>query len=134
MRRQAGRGVKTIGLFNLSACLLFATTASAAMAAGDAKRGEELSRLHCARCHVVADDMPFAGIGSTPSFMLMVNYLADWEDRFQTFYARRPHPVHVRVKGLDSLTNLPSNAAPIDIELADVEDILSYVRTLKKTE
>jgi len=103
-----------------------------AEAAGNAERGEDISRQHCSRCHVVAEDMPFAGIGSTPSFMLLVNALDDWEERFETFYARRPHPVHVRIKGLKPLTDLPSNAVPIHLELGDVEDILAYVRSLQE--
>ena len=102
------------------------------LADGDVEKGEALSRLHCARCHVVAEDDPFAGIGSTPSFMLLVNALKDWEERFATFYARRPHPVHVRVEGIAQWTSLPSNATPIKLILEDVEDILAYARSLKK--
>jgi mono/diheme cytochrome c family protein len=103
-----------------------------AMAAGDVAKGHDLATAHCARCHVVSDKNRFTGISSTPSFMLLVNALADWEERFETFYARRPHPVHVRVKGHKPLTELPPNAAPFEIELSDVEDILAYARTLIK--
>jgi hypothetical protein len=113
--------------------LMFLAIASPeALADGNAKNGEVISRLHCARCHVVSEDNLFAGIGSTPSFMLMVNALKDWEERFSTFYTRRPHPVHVRIEGLDKLTNLPSNAAPIELNLNDVDDILAYARSLQK--
>jgi hypothetical protein len=64
--------------------------------------------------------------------MLLVNALADWEERFETFYARRPHPVHVRVKGHKPLTELPPNAMPFEIELSDVADLIAYARTLIK--
>jgi len=103
-----------------------------AKAAGDVAKGHDLAVTHCARCHVVSEKNRFSGISSTPSFMLLVNALADWEERFETFYARRPHPVHVRVKGNKPLTDLPPNAAPFEIELSDVEHILAYARTLKK--
>jgi len=103
-----------------------------ATAAGDVAKGHDLAATHCARCHVVSEKNRFSGISSTPSFMLLVNALADWEERFETFYARRPHPVHVRVKGHAPLTDLPPNAAPFEIEPADVEHILAYARTLKK--
>ncbi|MBZ0217735.1 MAG: cytochrome c [Fimbriimonadaceae bacterium] len=102
------------------------------LADGNAKNGEAISRQHCMRCHVVSQDNLFAGIGSTPSFMLLVNALADWEERFTTFYARRPHPVHIRVQGVDPPTSLPSNAAPINLRLDEVDDILAYARSLKK--
>lgn len=112
--------------------MFLAIMSAEALADGNAKNGEAISRLHCARCHVVSEDNLFAGIGSTPSFMLMVNTLQDWEDRFTTFYTRRPHPVHVRIQSLDPLTSLPSNAAPIDLNLDEVEDILAYARSLQK--
>jgi len=103
-----------------------------AKAAGDVAKGHDLAVAHCARCHVVSDKNRFSGISSTPSFMLLVDALPDWRERFETFYARRPHPVHVRVKGNSPLTDLPPNAMPFEIELDDVQDILAYVETLKK--
>lgn len=110
------------------ACLAAVSTTAAA---AGAEHGRELAQRYCSRCHVVSRDNNFSGISSTPSFMMLVNALADWEERFQTFYARRPHPVHVRVKGIAPLTKLPPNATPFDIELADVEAILAYVSGLK---
>lgn len=103
-----------------------------ARAAGDVAKGHDLAVTHCARCHVVSKENRFSGISSTPSFMLLVAALPDWKERFETFYTRRPHPVHVRVKGYAPLTDLPPNAKPFEIELDNIEDILAYVRTLKK--
>jgi mono/diheme cytochrome c family protein len=98
---------------------------------GDPERGEKIANEGCVRCHAVSEDNRFAGIGSTPSFMMMVNFLSDWEERFQTFYARRPHFVHIRVEGIAPLTALPSNAAIIEITLDDVDDLVAYARTLQ---
>ena len=39
------------------------------------------------------------GIGSTPSFQLLANSFPDYKDRFETFNARRPHPVFVIIEG-----------------------------------
>lgn len=103
-----------------------------AQAAGDVAKGHDLAVKYCSRCHVVSEKNRFSGISSTPSFMTLVSALADWEERFETFYTRRPHPVHVRVKGYAPLTKLPPNATPFEIELADIESLLAYVRTLKK--
>lgn len=94
--------------------------------------GHALAERYCARCHVVSPGNKFAGISSTPSFMTLVNALPDWEERFQTFYARRPHTVHVRVAGIAPQTDLPPNATPFTIQLSDVDAILAYVRTLQK--
>ncbi len=105
-----------------------------ASADGNPERGEKIANEGCARCHAVSDDRRFAGIGSTPSFMMMVNFLDDWEERFQTFYARRPHFVHIRVEGIAPLTELPSNAAIIEITLDDVDDLVAYARTLRDEE
>lgn len=57
--------------------------------------------------------------------------MRDWRDRFGSFYARRPHPVHVRVDGLPVFTQLPPNAAPFTITIADVDHILAFVETIK---
>jgi hypothetical protein len=74
------------------------------------------------------------GIGSTPSFQLMVNNLEDWEVRFATFHERHPHPPITRIAGFpapDPTVN-PPNAAPFEIELEDINNIIAFVRTLKE--
>ncbi len=98
-------------------------------AAGDTEKGRAIAIEHCSRCHVVGGHNPMGGIGSTPSFQLLRSMM-DWRDRFGTFYARRPHPVHVRIEGLPTLTDLPPNAAPFTITIADVDHILAFAETL----
>lgn len=110
-------------------CFL-ATASGAAGAEGDPEQGRKLAIKHCSRCHVVGDYNKFGGIGSTPSFHLLVG-MRDWRERFQTFYERRPHPVHVRVEGIPKWTDLPSNAAEFTLKLSDVDDILAFAETLR---
>lgn len=105
------------------------STAGAARAA-DAEHGRELAQRHCARCHVVGDFNPMGGIGSTPSLQ-WIKKLDDWRERFETFYARRPHLAFLRVEGIEPITTLPPNATPIDLTMQDAEDIYAYVETLE---
>lgn len=100
-------------------------------ATGDPQKGREVSIKYCARCHVVGDYNPMGGIGSTPSFQLLVKRRPDYAERFQTFYQRRPHPVHVRVPGVPKWSDAPSNATEFTITPEDIEDILAFVETLK---
>lgn len=81
---------------------------------------------------MVGDHNPMGGIDSTPSFQLLAKRRPDYVERFQTFYARRPHPVHVRVPGIPPLTDLPPNATPFTVTLEDVDDIVAFAKTLKK--
>jgi mono/diheme cytochrome c family protein len=100
-----------------------------AAAAGDRKKGRDIARQHCARCHVIGDHNRMGGIGSTPSFPLL-RRMVDWRERFGTFYNRRPHPVHVRVEGVRRWTNLPPNAEPFTITQDNVDDILAFVEAI----
>ena len=111
------------------AFLAAVTTAAPADAAGDAAKGRRIAERHCSRCHVVGDGNRLGGIGSTPSFPLL-RRMGDWRERFETFYARRPHPVHVRVEGVRKWSGLPSNAAVIRLTQEDVDDILAFVESL----
>ena len=43
------------------------------------KRGENLVRQHCTRCHVVGDMNRYGGIGSTPSFGA-IKTMPDWKE------------------------------------------------------
>lgn len=116
----------------LTLCLLFcaaATCAATPVAAADVKRGERIAEQHCSRCHVIGNGNRMGGIGSTPSFPLL-RRMPDWRERFETFYARRPHPVHVRVEGIPKWSELPSNAAEFRLTLEDVEHVLAFVETL----
>lgn len=100
------------------------------LAAGDADRGREIARQHCARCHVVGDLNRYGGIGSTPSFQLLAAR-DDRRDRFSTFYALRPHPVFVRVPGVAPPTDLPSHVATFEITLEQIDDLLAFVEALR---
>jgi mono/diheme cytochrome c family protein len=101
-----------------------------ARADGDAEAGRKTSLQHCTRCHVVGDANPNGGINSTPSFQLLARR-DDWRERFQTFFERRPHPVFVRVPGVERWTKLPSVIEPFDITFDEIENIVSFVKTLE---
>lgn len=97
---------------------------------GDALAGRKLAREHCARCHVIGDFNPNGGIGSTPSFQLLAKR-DDWRDRFETFYARRPHPVFVRVPEVDRWTDHPSPIVEFRITQENLRHIIAFVLTLQ---
>ena len=118
---------RVLSIFTAALCL---AVQGSVWAAGDSEAGRRLSQQHCSRCHVVGDFNKFGGINSTPSFQLLAKR-DDYFDRFQTFYERRPHPVFVRVPGVPAWTDLPSPVTPFEITLEQVEDIVSYVETLR---
>ncbi len=96
----------------------------------DAGRGRGLARLHCSRCHVMPD-LRNMGIGSTPSFKIMVqSRAADWRDKFEAFFSLAPHPAFVTIKELRTERSGPAIAAPIVIGLRDLDDLMAYVDTL----
>ncbi len=103
-------------------------------AADEAATGKALAERHCSRCHVIGDFNRFGGIGSTPSFQLLVDAFDDWQERFETFQARRPHPSFVRVTGFayPDPDVFPPNATPVEIELSDIAAIRAFAETLKK--
>lgn len=107
-------------------------TCSASVAeTGMAQKGLELSERHCARCHIVSDKDRFTGISSTPSFKIMIEVLKDWEDRFQTFMARNPHPAHIRLETDDPRPeNLPATTYEVILSHDDIEAILAYVNSM----
>ena len=110
-----------------------ATANAEDLAAGSlAARGREIAQAHCSRCHVIGDFNTMGGISSTPSFPLLVNAIPGWEERFSTFYTRRPHPAVVRMEGIAPPLEQPYVAAPVDLKLSDVDAIVSFARTLKK--
>jgi mono/diheme cytochrome c family protein len=111
--------------------LLLALLPVTAGAEGDAKKGREIAVQHCARCHVVPDYNPMGGIGSTPSFRLLAE-LDDGLVRFETFFARRPHPPFVRMQNTQPPTGLPAALQPFEMTVADLEDLLAYARQLRE--
>ena len=96
------------------------------------EKGREVVRQHCTRCHVVPNMNPYGGIGSTPSFAAL-KWLSDWEQRFEVFYTLPPHPALVSIQGVseERSASLPVFVAEIELQIDDVEAILSYVRTLE---
>lgn len=110
-------------------CLLFAEQTRA----GDlAEKGHELVTRHCVRCHIVDEANRFTGISSSPSFKTLITALADWHYRFETFYARNPHPSIVRVEGTAPLTkNDPANRA-VELSRSDIDAIVAYVERYSK--
>ena len=102
----------------------------AARAEGDAAKGRQIAVDHCSRCHVIPDHNPYGGIDSTPSFRFMAGR-DDYLERFQTFYARRPHPVFVRVPGVPPPTDNPDFIATFEIKPEQIDDIIAYVEALR---
>ena len=94
------------------------------------RRGRALAAKNCTRCHVVEKINPYGGIGSTPSFKVVLS-LDDWLERFKTFFARQPHPVVVRMEGVAPWTKIPSNVVMFDMTADDLTDLVSYVTRLK---
>jgi mono/diheme cytochrome c family protein len=110
-------------------CLVLAVPAGAE-AAGDAEKGRQIAVDHCSRCHVVPDYNPYGGIESTPSFKLLARR-DDYQERFEDFFARPPHPVFVRVPGVPKPTDDPAFVAQIEIQPEQLDDILAYVEALR---
>ena len=98
---------------------------------GDAVRGAELSRVQCARCHVIGSDDRNKGIGSTPSFAVLRS-LSDWDERFQTFYVRNPHPAFTQVDGVTEPFDItrPSPVEPVRVSADDIDAILAFVAAM----
>ena len=109
---------------------IVAAIAGPGLAAGDAGHGRELVRQHCGRCHVLPGESNM-GIGSTPSFKIMVmSKLPDWRQRFETFYALRPHPNFVRIRELPQTAEAPPVVKPFTLTLGDLDDIVAFVDKL----
>ena len=98
---------------------------------GDAVLGQQVSFAKCGRCHITERGKGW-GIGSTPSFFAL-RTLADWQGRFESFYALKPHPAFTQVTEITEPfpQDRPSPIAPIEITLDDLEAILAYVSALE---
>ena len=122
--RPAARG-HSVAVF-----LLLALTTSAAQAEGEAAKGREIAVTHCARCHVIPDHDPYGGIGSTPSFRLLARR-DDYLERLQSFYARLPHPVFVRVPGVPPPTKNPAFVATFEVLPEQIEDLVAFIEAIR---
>lgn len=124
-------GMKTIA-FSLAVAMLFSCIFPA-FAGADVERGRLISQKHCSRCHVIGDFNKYGGIGSTPSFQMLVNFMDDYKVRFETFYARNPHPSLITIEGLESTVERSTHGTrPIKLPQDAVENILVFVETLRK--
>ncbi|NNE22589.1 MAG: hypothetical protein HKN11_08255 [Rhizobiales bacterium] len=104
----------------------------APVSAAGAKDGEALAIEHCRRCHVIPGQNNM-GIGSTPSFKIMVKSKAkDWRDKFEAFFSLPPHPNFVRIKEFRAPPKSPSVIVPIVLSLDDVDSLMAYVDSLAK--
>lgn len=98
---------------------------------GDPALGKQVSLRECGRCHVVDPAHRMGAIGSTPSFAVLRTF-ADWDTRFQSFFALKPHPAFTQVTGVTPpfAHHLPSPIAPIEVTLEELEAIIAYVAGL----
>lgn len=110
-------------------CLLLGLSATA-QAEGDAAKGRDIAVTHCARCHVIPDHDRYGGIDSTPSFKLLARR-GDYLERLQSFYARPPHPVFVRVPGVPPPTGNPAFVAAFEVRPEQIEDLIAFVETIR---
>lgn len=118
-----------------SACVAIGAlfvAAGPALAQSPEEIGKAIAEEHCSRCHVVDPQKPFTGISSTPSFQLLVAAFPDWEERFETFYVRRPHPAVVRFEGIAPVSEEPPAVRTVDLKLSDVDAIVAYAASLKE--
>lgn len=100
--------------------------------ASDPDHGRDLARQQCSRCHVIPG-LKNMGIGSTPSFKIMVKSEAeDWRDKFEAFYSLPPHPAFVTIKELRTERVGPAIAAPVLLNLRELDDLMAYVDELAK--
>jgi hypothetical protein len=129
-----------VSVRRLQALAMFVAMANGLLAApvfgfaADLENGRKLAREHCARCHVVGEGNKFGGIGSTPSFRLLVTAFKDWRTRFKTFYARRPHPAFLSIEGKGRLRkDLPPNAHPVELPARSIDDLVALAEHLEST-
>ena len=120
-------------IVSLLMCLWMMVNSSQYVSANNIiEKGREIVRQNCTRCHLVPNMNPYGGIGSTPSFSAL-KWLSDWEHRFEVFYTLLPHPALVKIQGLseERSASLPVFVAEIELQIDDVDAILSFVRTVE---
>jgi mono/diheme cytochrome c family protein len=126
------RDAERLVLWSVLGLVLIVVRAQPAAAQSLVETGRRIAEMHCSRCHVVDPEKPFAGISSTPSFQLLVTALPDWKERFETFYARRPHPSVMRFEGSDPLTDNPPTTQPVYLKVADIDAIVAFAVSLNE--
>ena len=130
-RRRQSSGLSPVLALAFAGGMVMCSSPADAAETAVTQKGLELSKQHCARCHIVSEKDRFSGISSTPSFKIMIEVLKDWEDRFQTFMARNPHPAHIRLETDGPRPeNLPVATHEVILSLDDIEAILAYVEDM----
>ena len=102
------------------------------LTAAEVEAGHKVAAQHCRRCHVIPGENNM-GIGSTPSFKIMVKSSAkDWRDKFEAFFSLPPHPNFIRIKEFRAVPKSPSVIVPIVLGLDDIDDLMAYIDNLAK--
>ncbi|MDU9004608.1 cytochrome c [Sedimentitalea todarodis] len=116
------------GVHPFSARFSVVETADAPVVSGNAKRGAELSLVHCGRCHVVGPENRMNGLGSTPSFAALRS-LPDWIERFEQFFVRNPHGAFTQIIGVTPPfePERPPPIVPVELTVDDIDAIISHV-------
>lgn len=98
----------------------------------DTSAGARISKGLCGRCHVVTLEETMNSIGSTPSFYVLRS-LADWDQRFQAFFALNPHPSFTQITDVTPpfSENRPPPIVPLNMTLDDLDAIIAYVESLE---
>lgn len=130
-------GKRTLEAFRPQGTALFSAdvgivaVAAARRFAGDAALGGELALIHCGRCHVVGAANRMGGLGSTPSFAVL-RTLRDWDERFETFYVRNPHPSFTQIEGITAGFDpgRPPPIVPLAISRDAFDAILAFVAAI----
>ena len=95
-------------------------------------KGLEIVQEHCSRCHLVSTKNKYSSIETTPSFFSL-REMKDWKVRFNEFFVRPPHPAFTNIKDVTERSKkLPAFVAEIDLDLEQIENLISYVEQMKK--
>lgn len=130
-------GLRTITSYRKNGVQLFdipietAVVTAAVPISRDALRGATLSEQMCARCHAVNADGHANAVASTPSFAVLRS-LPDWQDRFEQFYVRKPHPAFTQVAEVtpEFIKERPPTIVPLEMTLDDLDAILAYAAAM----
>ena len=126
------RASRSLNSFAVALSLLLAMAGHAPVHADEAalKRGSDIAHQHCSRCHVIPG-LRNMGIGSTPSFKIMVKSSSkNWRGKFEAFFSLAPHPAFVTIKELRTQRRGPPIAAPIVLSVRELDDLMVYVDNL----
>ncbi len=123
--------VESFGPGAYSSDLAVAKVVDAPSFDGDIAIGEQLSLLHCGRCHVINDSNRMNGVGSTPSFALLRTF-SDWDERFSAFYALKPHAAFTQIEDVTPPFDIsrPSPIVPMEMTLDELDAIIAYVSVI----